>query len=358
MRLSHSMVSKYTNCAKEYEYYYVKKIRSKNKSAALLFGSAVDLAFTAILNKSNEDPITIFDKNWHFQRVGKDVSYLPTCTEIVYSKADFDKDLLSEEALFKMSETLEKEITLDLIEKAIKQKDYVGYNFLPEDIKVIINLASWHVLYAKGLLMIKALNEDIMPNITEVLGTQVQVNLSNEEGDTIIGFVDLVARWKDLKDPVIFDLKTSSIIYEADSVKKSAQLSLYTHALSEEFNTRTAGYLVLSKRVTKNRVKVCSKCGNDGSGGRHKTCAQTINEIRCNGEFIETISPKCETQVIINEIPQRTEDIVLDNYEHVNNSIKHNVFPRNLNNCHRGYGPCDYVNLCYNDSMEGLEQNE
>ena len=88
-------------------------------------------------------------------------------------------------------------------------------------------------------------------NVEEVLGTQVPINLENEKGDSIVGFADFVVKWKGYDKPIVFDLKTSSIDYAENAVKVSPQLALYVHDLKDKFHTRTAGFLVLKKRIKK-----------------------------------------------------------------------------------------------------------
>ncbi len=101
--------------------------------------------------------------------------------------------------------------------------------------------------------MLEEFKNNILPNITEVLATQVKVELTNEDGDSIIGFADAVVKWKDYPHPIIVDIKTSSIDYEHDSVLTSPQLTLYVHDLSAKFdNTRSAGYIVLHKKIKEN----------------------------------------------------------------------------------------------------------
>ncbi len=182
------------------------------------------------------------------------------------------------------------------------------------------------------------------------------MKLDNGGGDNFIGFVDLVA---DIDDhgTVIIDHKTSAMDYEPDSVLTSPQLAGYMHTLYPKYKTRKAGYIVFKKNIKKNRVKICSQCGHDGTGGRHKTCDNVISGKRCGGEWTETLTPEVVVQVIIDTIPERTEEIVLENMDLVNDGIKNKVFTRNLNMCKNYYGGlCPYFNLCYKNKKEGLEQ--
>ena len=123
-----------------------------------------------------------------------------------------------------------------------------------------------------------------------------------------------------------------------------------------KYKTKKAGFIVLSKNIIKNKTKTCIKCSFDGTGGKHKTCSNEINGKRCNGEWSETFSPEANVQFIIDEIPQQTEDLVLDNIDDINVAIKTNHFTRNLQSCNSNFGPCDYIGYCYRGSMHGLVQ--
>jgi len=202
--------------------------------------------------------------------------------------------------------------------------------------------------------MLGAYAEQVLPKINKVLSVQEKVELPNDNGDSITGFVDLVA---DIKGHgvVILDNKTSAMEYAMDSVVMSPQLSLYLHILEEKYNTRKAGFIVLRKQIVKNRKKICSKCGHDGSGARHKTCDNVVDDVRCHGEWTETIDPKVNIQFIVDEIPERTEEIVLENMDNANQAIKNGVFTRNFTACSNTFGgDCVYKSLCFKDSMVNL----
>ena len=116
-------------------------------------------------------------------------------------------------------------------------------------------------------------------------------------------------------------------------------------------------YIVFNKTVKKNRVKTCSKCGNDGTGKRHKTCDATVEFTRCGGEWNETIAPEIVPQVIIDEIPDHVRTMVAEAYQETEKLIETGVFPRNLNSCGKQFGqPCPYINLCWNGDMKGLKK--
>lgn len=237
-------------------------------------------------------------------------------------------------------------------EEISRKKSEVGFKNLSDIDKEYYNSICWYSLKAKGLLMIKAFREKIQPKIKKVLALEKEIKLTNPEGDVITGYADLICEWED-GSVIVFDFKTSTKNYEETSVLTSPQLSLYVFSLSEEYNTRKAGYIVFNKRVMKNKIKICANCGHNGTGSRARTCDETIAGDRCKGEWLEKINPEIYTQIIIDEIPQQTENIVIENIEFINNQIKNGVFTRNLQSCVKPWGKCPYFNLCYkNDSSE------
>lgn len=360
-RLSHSQVSRYSMCPTSYKYHYVDRIRTTVQSAALVFGGALDGALNCILTGEGDAEIE-FDKGFTRNKVNDVEVYLPTCLDLVYANTDFDSDLLeSEDYEFvngATGQTLSAKMLLEAYANIKEAKLKSGYQLLPKDKKLVYNLMNWCSLKRKGLLMLKAYRKKVMPNIEKVHTVQKYVSLKNADGDSFIGYVDLVADYKG-HGTVIFDNKTSAMEYEEDSVISSAQLATYTHILEDEYKTRKAGYIVLRKSVIKNRKKICAMCEYDGSGARHKTCSNIIDGKRCDGDWIETIDPDIHIQIIISEIPPQTEAIVMENIDSVNSAIKAEVFPRNFNSCTNWYGgKCPYFDLCYKNKMTGLVKKD
>jgi PD-(D/E)XK nuclease superfamily len=348
-KLSHSSVTKFQTCPRSYAYHYRDRLRTKISSAALLFGSAIDVAIQELLkSKDLSQASSVFEQSWTTSEINGVSTHLPSCTEIAYSKNDVDIDLLSDNSRNVLITAYGNEWEIKLASILEKQRNKVPFKFLPKEQKALLNLYSWHCLLTKGYLMLKTVHSEILPKITEVLSIQEKVELANEEGDAVIGYVDLVCRMRDYEKPVIIDFKTSSIEYDEDVVLTSPQLTLYMHALSEKYeNTRNAGFIVLHKNVKKNKTKVCSKCSHDGTGTRFKTCNNEVDGVRCDGEWKETMRPEIRTQIIIDPIPQQTENLILENIDDINKAIKNEIFTRNLGSCIAGWGKCPYYSKCY-----------
>jgi hypothetical protein len=378
-RLSHSAVSRYLECGKSYEYHYVKKYRSPEQSAALLFGSAIDKATEhyAISVKANKitrkaakiETINMFNETWHSQDINGTRTALNYCTEIVYGNNDLDLELLDKSDYELINETHDIKDFDSTIADILERKEKVGFKNLSNNDKMFLNHTNWICMSKKGVLMIDAFVKWFDENVIEVLATQKKTELESDD-DSVIGFIDLVCRVKGFDKPVILDVKTSARPYEQDSVVKSVQLGGYVFAIKHEFeDTNLAGYIVLQKNIKKNKSKICSVCGYDGSGGTHSTCPneKVVGIIasgknkgldkkeRCKGEWDIKINPECVVQYIVDTVPELLQDRVIENYEPIAKGIEAEIFPRNFGSCIKwGVVKCAFYDICHSDSMEGI----
>jgi hypothetical protein len=358
-RLSHSACSKYQDCSKAYEYHYIKKYRSTTQSAALLFGTAIDKACEKYaLTNSLAEALTTFENSWDEQELNGKATKLIYCTEIVYSNNDFDIDLLDQSDYDFLTKTYGVEDVQSTIQELYKKKEVIGFDNLTQDNKELLNVYNWMCLRHKGQYMVAEFASIFQKNVEEVLGTQVEVSLENEQGDSIIGYVDFVLKMKNEEVPVIIDLKTAGRAYDDDSVTTSPQLGLYVYSLKHKYqNTNRAGYIVLNKNIKKNKDKVCSICGYDGSGARHKTCNnENIEGVRCNGAWNEKINPSVNYQIIIDTVPELLQERIVENFNEVNKGIKAQIFPRNFSACKKYNGAviCPFYHLCHHNKMDNI----
>ncbi len=365
-KLSHSSISRFLTCPKSYEYHYIKKYTSKYKSGALYFGTAIDAGLETLLKTKDVAGAKFqFDRNWITQKDNSGATIdLQENENITYAKKDFDYDLLQKSdwaRLFKLRAN-----PLDEKSRILSDKENIGWDNLDPEDRKFYNLMNWLCLRRKGHMMIDAYNTDILPNIKEVLGTQVLVELKNPDGDLVKGFVDLVARWKD-DTIIVLDNKTSAIEYEHDSVIKSPQLGLYTIILNDyanraeetgwKYHVEKAGFLVLRKGLEKDILKVCKSCGFTADS-THKTCNNEINGTRCGGAWDRSVKMKIPTQIIIDKVPERMLELLLENLNVINKSIKSNLFPRNFSSCEMPWGKCDFYDLCHHKSMKNIVSRE
>ena len=366
VRLSHSAVNKYLVCPKEYQLHYIEKLRSKNQSSALLYGSAIDAALEELVKSRDiNNSLSVFNYNWQVQEINKILTELRLLTTINYSSRDIDLDLLESEDFVSINEELGKGASFK-IDDIVQKKKEKTFLYLTKKEKMLINYTSWLCLKRKGILMLQKAKEIIDENMIELLGTQVKVELENDQGDTSIGYADLVVRWKGYDKPIVMDFKTSSPDYKADSVRTSPQLSGYVLGLSGQFeNTDLGGYIVLNKNILKNKIKICKECGYNGSGKTHQRCNNEIENSmmgnvktsRCNGEWEETFTRSVKSQVIIDKTTKEFTDFTLENYDFVCSSIKAEEFPQNFESCTRyGIQKCDFYDICMNNDYSGVEK--
>ena len=372
-KLSHSSLTVYQSCPKKYYYHYKEKYRAKETSAALLWGSAIDAALNHLLldlskkrvDYLGQEYIITLTNSWRKGFINKQQVDLQDNEDIVYAASDFDGELISYADLAATHAKMglggvyegvgvvrTPEDCLELVEAIRKRKEAKGWSGLESVERKFYNYMHWLSMHAKGIILIKAYIEQIVPKIKKVLSGQKEINLVNEDGDAITGFIDAVLEWEDGRT-VVFDHKTAAREYEWDAVLKSPQLALYVHAVESEFNTRNAGYIVLRKQIDKQKTKKCQVCGHDGTGSRAKTCDNKVDGKRCGGVWLEKVNPKGRIDVLINEIPKRTEEIVLDNFVDINAQIKTGIFPRNLSACSNPF-PCPFQKLCWQNKTEGL----
>lgn len=361
-KLSFSQINRYTQCGESYRLHYKEKIKPNVQTGALLFGSALDNAINQLLlPKGDKTPEEIMVESFTFAEVNNVNTYIPLSLNLVYSNSDFDEEILTPEDHKTIKTSIDE---LQIITKSDdyisyflelkKQKETKGIDDLTDDEKRFYNYLNWVCLLRKGYLMLDAYRLKVLPKIIKPLEVQKKVVMNNHTGDEVVGYVDLIAEIKD-EGIVILDNKTSAISYSYDSAKTSPQLALYMHLLYDLYKTRKVGFIVMRKNVKKNRVKMCSSCGYDGSTTKHKSCNNEIDNKRCGGAWNETIKPEIDIQIIIDEISPIVEEMILDNFDIINYAINKEIFPKNLQTCNNYYGgKCPYYNLCYYKSKKGL----
>lgn len=349
VRLSNSSMNRYMQCPTSWKLHYIDGLRPTEISSALIFGSAIGKTFEFVLNLYKDNipltcsstailPLEVEEKwkyEWNNQIVNDQPVIIPDYPSIAYSKYDTDLDLLDKETIA-----------------------HCGNN--PQQL-------AWYSLYNKGLFILNTFIKEFLPLVEHVYSVEESIELTNNEGDSSIGFSDTVVKLKNYNSPIVLDFKTASRPYELDSVIKSVQLSQYLHVLGDKYDTRLAGYCVFLKSINKNKTKICTKCGHSGTGGTHRTCNKEIaadfgsKELsRCNGAWEIKLNASCDMQLIVDEIPQATEDFIVGNIENIANSIKSGIFTKNVNSCFdNGWGrPCEFQRKCWENKNVGLIQVE
>ena len=363
-KLSHSQANKYLQCGYAHHLHYKKKLRPKITSAALLLGSALDEAINVLLERKLENPpeekglpIAKFMERWERGWINRTLIDLPMSTRIAYAAKDYDSELMKPSDWFKIDqakESLNIESDLSgegLISDLMEQKKQSDYRYFAEEKTKLINYAFWLCCARKAEIILDSYEKDILPRIKRVIVIQKKVVLENDEGDSVEGYVDLIAEWEDGKVYVI-DNKSSSRMYELDSVKNSAQLSLYTFIEDIEY----AGFIVYLKQIKKNKHKVCTFCGYENEGTSHKTCNSGEGKKRCGGEWDITMNPEATIQVILDKVDPVLQGMVIENFNKMNEFIDKGIYLRNLNSCTNHFGGlCPYYSHCYRKDDSDLE---
>lgn len=360
-KLSHSSVQKYLKCAYSYKLHYVDRLRPTVFSAALQYGTALDAAFTAMLKGgTDEDALRAFEKNWASGFINNKPVDLPMSTQIVYAAKDFEPEVIPESEWQILTDmAIELGLTdylkgwgKELYDQVVNFKKQVPHREFRENEFKFLNLCNWTSLRLKAPFFVKAYREIVIPRIKRVVDVQREIKLESQSGDSVTGFIDLVAEMDD-GEVYILDNKTSSRPYEEDSVFYSPQLALYGYAQ----DIHKGGFIVINKNLKKEKAKVCSVCSFDGATSRHKTCPNEANGKRCNGSWDEVVKLKADIQMLLGNLPKVTQNLVVENFKEVNKGIKQGFFPRNLHSCDDFYGgSCPYKGVCYASTTEGLEK--
>lgn len=368
MKLSNSGINTYTTCGHSYKLQYVDGISSQYKGSALFFGSAIDEALNfMLLNKDSEtclqDSIAVYQSNWmtNIDRKGN-VTDMPKNPFILYSKWDYDPDLLEKEdwaKLFKETNDpfkLRKEIEAILATTDFQDMDKEHQKFY--------NFSTWLCLNRKGAELLKGYHEQLLPRIKRVVDVQKVFALNDDDKNVLNGVIDFICVLDDDR-LVVADNKTTSFDYEDDSVKTSTQLSLYVKVLNiynedpdhewKEGHIEEAAYFVMSKKLGKNITKTCQSCGHVGEGS-HKTCDNVIEGKRCGGEWTKVKEFEVSTQLIVDNIPETVQNMVIENADYVKTMIKEEKFPKNFSSCNGKFGKCQYFNLCWFGSDKNLKR--
>jgi hypothetical protein len=326
--ISFSALSKYLMCPKMYDYHYNERLRPIGKSSSLLFGTLIDEALNKVL-------------------LGTAPLFTPPEIEpnTAFMCGDFDGELLTEFQVRTLDEEAkamgyEGDDALGMVTRLTKR--LIDGEELSEKQWQVATLGITFCWERKQHHIVEAYKSKVMPLIEKVHGVQVEAGS---------GFIDLVADVKGY-GKVVLDNKTASRPYASDAVKTSVQLTNYADLIGCD----KAGFIVIQKALKKNRVKVCSVCEHNGSGTRHKTCAKEVDGKRCGGHFNEWIQPEAVIDVIIDDVSERTKELTRAVFQDVEDGVKKEVFPMNLNQCRFVYGkPCPYINKCWFNNEEGLE---
>lgn len=323
IRLSHSAAEKFRTCGALYKHHYIDRIRPVAQGSALFFGSAVDDALNVLLESKKEILTYEFDESVSILQQAQDEFDTLWCEQleninIEYFKSDIDTSVLLDidlEAIAEFDKEVEdhKEFLKECF-AILKNKEKMC-----EEDQALYNRIAWHCLYRKGIMLIEAYNNDIMPQIHTVFDIQKKVELPDEHGNLLIGYIDAIVSFIDAPDrKVILDNKTSSKPYKEDSVRTSPQLATYCEAEGIE----KGAFAVVEKAIRKRE-------------------------------------PRTRTQLIIDKIPEKLLDETFEMYDNVLEGIENEEFDKNYDSgCFMFGRPCQYYGYCRSNgnNKDGLEE--
>jgi hypothetical protein len=302
-------------CPKYYDYYDNQGDRPDQNSSPLIIGTIVD---EVVMGKFE----------------GKDIDFRELLLNyldkrVKFKTDDLDLDFVDVEHTTKVARDLGwkgKDIG-----KALK--DFMQHQGELSDKQYeVLALATWQSIDVKIEAMLKAFDRWIAPKIKKVISVQEHI----DDGKTH-GYLDFIAETTDGKT-VLFDLKTSKSSYDKDAVLYSPQLSLYAAMKGVDY----AGYIVLTKTLTKNKVKTCPVCDFTVTGGNRKKCPEDGADLNF------TMNPTSYAQYLVNRVPKHNKELTKTAMYETIKCIDNGVFPRNLNTCKWVFGePCQYINKCW-----------
>jgi len=364
-KMSYSAMSDYYKCER---YYYLTRIErwdSPEEGASLRFGGAVDAGIMSVLEKTGNPYVDFMNKvekidgkpdryrGWFFSFDNPNVLY----TQYDYSAILLESiDKIENDKLITY---WEKELGVTQAD-TIKRKKKEKYKKFNGNYLKMFQRLCWLSMKHKGFLMIDAFKRDIMPKITKVHSVQKEVSGVITEKVDWFGLSDLVCDWEGYDKPIIFDLKTSRLLYDADSVMTSDQLRIYNNLLTQ-YNTNYCGYIILPKNPSNNFV--CDSCKKDKpKGSRKRNC-----EFCDDGKYVAT--PVIIPQVIISEYKTddleeyakerkyKTKEILWKRDKVLENPDYRYIFTRNMTNCKK-YGLCKMYKMCINGDKSGYIKRE
>jgi len=331
-RLSYSATQTYLGCSEQWRLHYLMKLRPIYKPSSLFYGGALDEAFGIMLLKKKEkltekeqieimlNPKIVFLKNMLRTNIANSDIYIKDSLFVKYFNGDYDKEFIEHYSykVFKKADELDIELnTVDDIDDFIMQCRGIFKKKVQIDVESqqLYNYISWLAMVDKGFKLLDAYENEVLPMIETVISIQEKVNIVNDDGDNIIGYIDFIGTFKDEPGKVyIVDNKTSSKPYKADSVSISPQLATYC----EYKNVTNAAYIVVEKKFRKR-------------------------------------NPRIRINIIKDTVLDSTFEETFDQYEDVLLGIKNETFEKNLDNCFQYGQKCPYFKYCRDGCTSGLK---
>lgn len=307
MKLSYSSITLYDFCSEKYRLQRIEKIPEKEFGSALHFGTAIDAALGRVLLTKKQTLTAEEQKDLgttpmqHFLVAFRDfngVTAYETAT-LSYSFGDAQTHVLQDDDFRDIAEyALRHGIELDsseIVDRFLEEtKKLRKDGVLDTATRFTFGYIAWKCLYRKAELMLQVYEQEILPQIDYVVGTQISVEIINDFGDNLVGYIDAVVRFKGDAQDTVVDNKTSSKAYSEASVKDSLQLAVYC----EKMNLRQAAYAVLDKNMRKNypmaRFQLVKDIFSEEDLDRHfSKVDSTLNNIKEQRFYMKATKKEC-----------------------------------------------------------------
>lgn len=341
LSISYSSSTDYKECP--VKYFLKKKWETSRKASALFYGSAVEEGVTALLEGSPiEEAVQKFQKEWTNRPAGRWSQETPIfdSPDVFYYKSDLDMKLFQKE-----HEDIIKEWSLEIcatddymmvVEEALSCIDK-GIQ-MPPAIEKLYHRICWLSCAIRGEILLKAFQEQVLPEIEEVIASQKEIEIQGDDGDKVRGFIDFILKLKGIDEPVVIDLKTAGRPYTEHNLDTSDQLKIY--AMAE--GRKNIGYIVLLKSIKFDTF--CDKCGHKRENYRLTNCAKCGNMDK--GKYTVK-SPKASTQILTKKVEQAELESMADDLGDIMVAIKNEIKWKNPSSCNNYNTPCEFYQHCW-----------
>jgi hypothetical protein len=342
--ISYSSASRFKECAQKF--YYSKQYKTTINASALFFGKAVEAGIDALVEDQGlTTAFKTFKQDWHTSPANQfdNERVLFDSSEMFYYASDYDKNLLIQHEkilqvwlseIYQTSEVLGWEIIVKKVQDQIKKEEKIE----AKD-RQFYHRVMWLCCRQRGIHLIQAFYEQILPNIEEVVSSQERISIKNADGDEAIGYVDYIFKYKGYDQPIVFDLKTAGRPYTQHELDTSDQLRLY--AAAKKLNN--IGYLILLKKIS--FEKSCDQCDHIRENYRLKKCS------KCKKGTYSKSKPKPKTQIMIKTLETREVEDMVEDYSNILTAIKNKVTWKNPKSCNNFNKKCEFYDLCWKNKQ-------
>lgn len=320
---SYSSLSTYMECGMKYKLLYIDNLTEDCLHSHFFLGHSLDEASSVIFQDKMKDNPVPFDRNRMIEsyiesskkhrHLGVEVD-IPKNPLVNYSKGQVQIELLEQEdadAIFEYADELEFE--LDSIESYVEHCQGKGV-VLSDGEKSLYNYICWHTYMRKAIMLLDELKKWSDENIKEVISIQRKFEIENEEGDILVGYMDLEAVMMDDSFRLL-DLKTASnpkAQYPDGCIDTAMQLHIYSQESSN-----LVGYVILDKAI---RVR----------------------------------EPRVRTRTVLGEVSEEVLDETFEMIDNAIQGIKAGEFEKNKDACFAYGSKCFGWNYCMYGNKKGM----